>query len=742
MKRKLASLLLAIVMSLALLPSTAFAATVVDRVKVSMTAPTVGKPLPQNLKTSSDSSAELTGFQWEGELDGDGNMMGGTNYTLTFSLKIKSGKNANFPKNNSTLHVVFNGTLTATITEMSSKKASGTLTFFINEKGKMEKPTVEKYFTKAEADAKYPLANPITLLISDESIKLAFPESSKKYDIYKYGNPLIEIWRGRSNYPTLEGGVIVEGEDEPWVTNIYHETINLYRVNRVVYDLYRKEESSLGYLPNVNEIWLSPKCDIQGVLDTIGREYGKDRHNFNTWNFTLFIPDSVYPNGPTYTTPNTPGCRVMLYSGGDVYAAVKAGKAAARDWCTSHSYTDALTRYDRLCSYPTCQSDMRFYYSCAKCGKCEYNPNHTFFSQSLIVDPLEDGGAHTACAYSGKTLTDEHFLGLNADGDRVYFYTCLYCGKDVRQKDLGTTYEHYTKVMGGDGGQAGWQRYVEQQKKLWSPGNTYYESALKATVDKDSTRKTYAVASDRFVTAKTSGWAKTNVQDAADNNLVDKNLLGGDYTKGVNRLQFCSIAVKMAEQMTGKAITPAPSGTFSDTDSEYARKASAAGITNGVGGGKFNPNGILTRQEMAAFLYRALMYVKANSDTKYTIYDSKLGSYTDAGQLASWAKNEMAFMNALGLIGGTSATTLAPTATCTIEQALVVAYRSLDAGGIGWYQCVKSPSGNMEHYSTSDMCCYTYGDRVWFTSSEGHCVDPYGRAGGVDPKDFCAIKDD
>lgn len=741
MKRKLTSLLLAAAMALALLPATAFAATVVDRVKVSMTAPTVGKPLPQNLKTSSDSSAELTGFQWEGQLDGDGNMMGGTNYTLTFSLKIKSGKNAKFPKNNSTLHVVFNGTLTATITEMTDKKASGTLTFFINEKGKMEKPAVEKYFTKAEADAKYPLANPITLLISDESIKRAFPESSKNYDVYKYGDPLIEMWRGRSSYPTLDGGVVVDGENEPWVTNIYHETINLYRVNRVVYDLYRKNEASLGYLPNVNEIWLSPKCDIQGVLDTIGREYGKDRHNFNTWNFTLFIPDSVYPNGPTYSGSTIPYCRVMLYSGNDVYAAVKAGKAAARDWCTSHSYTCAITSYDRLYSYATCQSDVRYYYSCAKCGRCEYNPNHTFFPLSNSTDFTEDNGLHTAHDFDDRIITDEHFLGFNANGDRVYLKCCRICGKDERQTDTEISYERYVASQGSEGGRDGWRRYQENRKKVWAQGGSYYNSAIKTTPEKDGLHKSYAIAADKFVWAHVSDWARTEVQNAANAGLVDVSLLGNDYRQGINRLQFCSVAVKMAEKMTGKAITPAPSGTFSDTDNEYARKASAAGITQGAGGGKFNPGGVLTRQEMAAFLYRALMYVKANSDTEYTVYESKLGSYTDSGRLASWAKNEMAFMNALGLIGGTSATTLSPTSPCTVEQALIVACRSLDAGGIGWYQCVKSPSGNMEHYSTSDMCCYTYGDRVWFTSSQGHCVDPYGRAGGVNPKDFYPIKD-
>lgn len=736
MKRKLTSLLLAIVMALALLPTTAFAATVVDRVKVSMTAPTVGKPLPQNLKTSSDSSAELTGFQWEGELDSDGNMMGGTNYTLTFSLKIKSGKSAKFPKNNSTLRVVFNGTLTATITEMTDKKASGTLTFFINERGKMEKPAAPaKYFTKAEADANYP--SPITLVVNDQTLDVS------DLGPYSKGVKMIVGFRmnKRAVFHTLEGEAI--SNDLPYLdTGAYKDTINPYRVTRVVYDLYRKDDPSIATFPNNTELWLSPKCDIQGILDNIARDYGKSGGCFNTWNYTVFIPDTLYPNGPTYTSGSIPRCRVMLYSGSDVYAAARAGKAAARDWCTNHTYTYAFYKspVDRRYSTATCQSDERYYYSCSKCGKCEQNPNHTYFDKGLTNDNGE--GRYSAHIYYDRIPTDEHFLGLNANGDRVYLECCVNCGIDERQEDTQMSFARYKANINPEATQADWKNFLEKRKKVWEPGGSYYNSAIKATLEKDGLHNAYAIAADKFITAKTSGWAKSDVQEASNEDLVDLGLMGNDYTKTISRLQFCSVAVKLAEKMTGKAITPAPSGTFSDTDSEYVRKAYAASITTGAGGGKFNPSGTLTRQEMAAFLYRALMYVKANSDTKYTIWESKLGNYTDAGQLAGWAKNEMAFMNALGLINGMTTNTLAPTKTCTIEQALVVAYRSLDAGGIGWYQCVASPWGNLETYGgAAGTITYAYGDRVWFTSSEGHCVDPYGRSSSVVAKHFYPIKD-
>lgn len=246
----------------------------------------------------------------------------------------------------------------------------------------------------------------------------------------------------------------------------------------------------------------------------------------------------------------------------------------------------------------------------------------------------------------------------------------------------------------------------------------YYNFALsKTVVGKGNGYDTYAISNSSYIAAKQHAWATGEVLAASEAGLIDKAVMGSDYTRSINRLQFSSIAVRLAEKMAGKTIAPAPSGTFTDTDNEYVRKAAAAGITSGVGGGRFDPNGTLTRQQMAAFLHRALQWVKNNSDTEYTVYESKLGDYTDAGQLASWAKEPMAFMNALGLISGTSGTTLSPNGTCTIEQAIVVADRSLYADRTGWYQ--KNSSGE-------DWL--VYGTRVWVYYKNGQACyrNPYG----------------
>ncbi len=241
----------------------------------------------------------------------------------------------------------------------------------------------------------------------------------------------------------------------------------------------------------------------------------------------------------------------------------------------------------------------------------------------------------------------------------------------------------------------------------------------------------YAFAVDCApVSATVSPWAENEVNWAKVNGLLDESLLGNNYKNTITRLQFCSIAVKLAEALLEREIEAAPSGTFKDTDNIYVRKAYAAGITTGTGEGMFSPNATLNRQQMATFVHRALMYVRDNSGIRYTIYDSQLGSYTDSSKIAAWAKEPMAFMNALGLVKGTTDTTLAPTANCTIEQAILVAQRSLSADQIGWYQCIQSTDrttmgaqgdefdkryrfGYAGHTQVTFQC----GDRLWISGA-------------------------
>ena len=89
--------------------------------------------------------------------------------------------------------------------------------------------------------------------------------------------------------------------------------------------------------------------------------------------------------------------------------------------------------------------------------------------------------------------------------------------------------------------------------------------------------------------------------------------------------------------------------------------ASQSGIVAGYGDGSFHPNDPITRQQMAAILYRYAIY-----KGYYTANQSNLSAqFSDYGQIASYAVAPMSWAHANGIINGTTRTTLNPTGTAT-----------------------------------------------------------------------------
>ena len=109
--------------------------------------------------------------------------------------------------------------------------------------------------------------------------------------------------------------------------------------------------------------------------------------------------------------------------------------------------------------------------------------------------------------------------------------------------------------------------------------------------------------------------------------------------------------------------SPDVSGTpaFTDVASDqwYSNAvvwASAHGIVDGYGNGKFGPNDTITREQMASILYRYAKFKKCDVTAS-----ADLSGYADAEHISSWARSAMAWANAEGLITGTSNATLNPT---------------------------------------------------------------------------------
>ena len=135
-----------------------------------------------------------------------------------------------------------------------------------------------------------------------------------------------------------------------------------------------------------------------------------------------------------------------------------------------------------------------------------------------------------------------------------------------------------------------------------------------------------------------------------------------------------AMAVTVLYRLEGKPETTAENPFTDVTDGAWYSDAiiwaSENKIVNGVGGGVFDINGSVTRQQLAAILYRYAEF-KGYDVSKTT----DMAAYTDADGVADWASAAMNWAVAEGIITGTTAATLSPTGTATRAQVATMLMR-------------------------------------------------------------------
>ena len=123
------------------------------------------------------------------------------------------------------------------------------------------------------------------------------------------------------------------------------------------------------------------------------------------------------------------------------------------------------------------------------------------------------------------------------------------------------------------------------------------------------------------------------------------------------------------------AVTSAVSFSDVASDAYYANAVSwAAGqeIVTGYADGTFAPNRVITREQLAAILYR---YAKSAGADVSVGEDTNILSYQDAEIIAAYAVPAMQWAAGSGVLSGTSASTLSPKGTATRAQTAVILVR-------------------------------------------------------------------
>ena len=158
-----------------------------------------------------------------------------------------------------------------------------------------------------------------------------------------------------------------------------------------------------------------------------------------------------------------------------------------------------------------------------------------------------------------------------------------------------------------------------------------------------------AAAAEVYQDVPSGHWASDYIARVAEQGLM----VGTSDTtfapeETITRAMFVTILARYAKAETDNnaetAFTDVPAGQYYTGAVAWA---AANGIVNGTSAVTFAPNDPVTREQMAALLYRAMRFLGNKCPQ-----DGKLDAFSDASALSDWAVEGMIWAAGAGLFGG------------------------------------------------------------------------------------------
>lgn len=209
--------------------------------------------------------------------------------------------------------------------------------------------------------------------------------------------------------------------------------------------------------------------------------------------------------------------------------------------------------------------------------------------------------------------------------------------------------------------------------------------------DKGLTKKITSVKLDANTTVYAK-WTETPVSSLPFGDVKSGDWFYNDvkyvYEKGMMAGTAADVFAPNATTTRAMIVTilyrlegsPAVTGTSAFVDvpagqwyTDAVNWAAANQIVKGTSATTFAPNDSITREQMAAILYRYAQY-KGYDVTK----KADLSGYSDNSQVSAYAKDALAWANAAKLINGVTNTTLAPQGNATRAQVSAILHRFCD----------------------------------------------------------------
>lgn len=203
----------------------------------------------------------------------------------------------------------------------------------------------------------------------------------------------------------------------------------------------------------------------------------------------------------------------------------------------------------------------------------------------------------------------------------------------------------------------------------------------------------------------TNHWAQQSIVRMAQKGIVKGDGASFRPDDSISRAELVTMAVRALGIELGDADTPFADVGENSWYAKYVKAALNIGlISKDV---NFRPDDLITREEMSKILSGANALISGND---LSIPDTFDISYTDAGEISSWAESFVKYASYTGLMNGTDGGKFAPRANATRAQVATVIDRMFSSNNIKQRKTSKQISNLYGRKSFSSM-------RSWFATT-------------------------
>ncbi|MGQ7885986.1 S-layer homology domain-containing protein [Paenibacillus sp. WC2504] len=213
--------------------------------------------------------------------------------------------------------------------------------------------------------------------------------------------------------------------------------------------------------------------------------------------------------------------------------------------------------------------------------------------------------------------------------------------------------------------------YISDNGGLERIGGTYLSGELSSDISHFS-KYTVLEVSKSFADVPSSHWAADVIQE-----LASKLVISGtseqtfEPESKVTRAQFTALMARALQLKTANSSTSFQDVQPSDWFAPEVASAVQAGIVNGRETDKFEPNSLVSREEMTAILMRSYRLLHGKTDP------AAAPSFSDEAAIGQWVLADVKAAAALGLVQGRSEGQFEPQGFATRAEAAQVLYRLL-----------------------------------------------------------------